>query len=122
MTGNNKIRSNVSLGMLRRLLAAVLLAAVSMTAFAADLAGAKQSGVIGEREDGYVGFVTDAPAADVRSLVQGVNDQRRAEYDRIAAANGITREQVEALAGRKAIEKTAAGEFVWTGGAWRKKP
>ncbi len=101
-------------------LAAMLLA--SSLVWAADLGTSKSAGVVGEREDGYIGFVEPAPAADVVTLIQTVNDQRRAEYERIAAGNGLTRDQVEALAGKKAIERTASGEFIFVGGAWQKKP
>ena len=90
--------------------------------WAADLGESKVAGVVGEREDGYIGFVEATPAADVTTLVQTVNDQRRAEYERIAAANGLTREQVEALAGKKAIERTEIGGFIFVGGAWQQKP
>lgn len=108
--------------MFRDLVAGAVLLTVSMLAFGADLGSAKSAGVVGEREDGYVGFVTESAADDVRTLVQGINDQRRAEYERIAAANGISREQVEALAGKKTIDMTASGEFVFVGGSWQKKP
>lgn len=107
---------------LRNLFLVAALFGAPMLALGADLGSAKSAGVIGEREDGYVGFVTASPADDVRSLVQGINDQRRAEYERIAAANGIAREQVEALAGKKTIAMTASGEFVFVGGSWQKKP
>lgn len=115
-------KSKRTVGVVRRLISGAALLVFSVFVWAADLGSAKSAGIIGEREDGYVGFVTATPADDVRTLVQGVNDQRRAEYERIAGANGISREQVEALAGKKAIEKTAAGEFVFVGGAWQKKP
>lgn len=103
----------------------IVLAAMLLTSslvWAADLGESKDAGVVGEREDGYVGFVQATPAADVTTLVQTVNDQRRAEYERIAAANGLTREQVEALAGKKAIERTETGGFIFVGGEWQQKP
>ena len=55
------------------------------------------------------------------SLVKDVNDKRRAEYQRIARSNELTLEEVEALAGRKAIERTAAGGWIRTNGGWRQK-
>ena len=90
-------------------------------AWAAELGPAKASGQIGEREDGYLGFVVDEPAADVVVLVKDVNAKRRAEYERIAAKNGLQRGQVEALAGQKAIERTAPGSYVYRGGSWARK-
>lgn len=106
---------------LSKMVLAVMLLASSLV-WAADLGESKSTGVVGEREDGYIGFVHSTPAVDVTKLIQSVNDQRRAEYERIAAANGLTREQVEALAGRKAIERTTSGEYIFVGGEWRKKP
>ena len=94
---------------------------IAGAAWAADLAGSKASGAIGEREDGYLGFVGGSAAPDVVALVESVNDKRRAEYARIAASNGLTRQQVEALAGKKAIAKTAPGGYVFQGGQWVKK-
>ncbi len=103
----------------------VVIAAMLLTSsfvWAADLGKSKDAGVVGEREDGYIGFVEASPAADVTTLIQTVNEQRRAEYERIAAANGLKREQVEALAGKKAIELTASDEYIFVGGEWQKKP
>ena len=103
----------------------VFLAAMLLTSsfvWAADLGESKDAGIVGEREDGYVGFVEATPSADVATLIQTVNDQRRAEYERIAEANGLTREQVEALAGKKAIERTQSGGFIFVGGEWQTKP
>ena len=99
--------------------AAVLFAAASV--WAADLSSAKSGGQIGEKEDGYIGFVVAAPAPDVVALVNDVNAKRRAHYEKIAKQNGITRSDVEALAGQKAIEKTASGDYVFSGGRWLKK-
>ncbi len=103
----------------------VILAAMLLTSpfvWAADLGESKDAGIVGEREDGYIGFVEATPAADVTTLIQTVNDQRRAEYERIAEANGLTREQVEALAGKKAVERTESGGFIFVGGEWQAKP
>ena len=93
----------------------------AVSAWAADLDSAKAQGLIGEREDGYLGFVVAAPGADVVALVNDINDKRRAEYERIAARNGIGRTDVEVLAGRKAIERTSSGGYVFSGGRWSRK-
>ncbi len=105
---------------LKNLLGA-LLCIFAFTAFAADLDSAKADGVIGEREDGYIGFVQASPPADVVALVEDINAKRRAEYERIAAQNGITRAEVEVLAGRKALARTASGGYIYTGGRWTTK-
>lgn len=90
-------------------------------AYAADLDQAKSDGLVGERADGYLGLVKSNAPADVVELVKAVNAKRRAEYQRIAGENGLTIEEVQALAGRKAIERTAAGQWVMPDGGWRQK-
>lgn len=110
--------------MYRKTLSAALLVAFSllaMTAAAADLDQAKRDGLVGERADGYLGLVVDTAPADVVALVRDINGKRKAEYERIASDNGITVEQVQALAGRKAIEKTRAGDWVLVNGGWQRK-
>ena len=87
-----------------------------------SLGDAKQQGLVGEQYDGYLGAVASSPTPAVRSLVTKVNGKRRAEYERIAAANNISRADVEALAGKKSIQKTAGGNYVKAEGqSWRQK-
>ena len=107
----------------RNLLSVVLsgLIFVSIAAFAADLNQAKRDGLIGERADGYLGLVVDSAPADVVALVADVNERRRAEYERIAKQNELALAQVQALAGKKTIEKTRAGEWIFVNGTWRRK-
>ena len=101
--------------------ALVVLAFVASVAHGAELAQVKGEGLVGERADGYLGLVqADAPAA-VTELVDDVNRKRRTEYQRIAETNDLTLQEVQALAGKKAIERTAAGNWVMTNGGWRKK-
>jgi hypothetical protein len=106
---------------LRTLLAGVALCLLAVAAFAADLDTAKADGLVGERADGYLGIVVASAPADVVALVDDVNGRRQAEYARIAKQNGIERSEVEALAGRKAIERTAPGGWIFTNGGWRQK-
>ena len=89
---------------------------------AADLQTAKSEGLVGERADGYLGLVKPAVPADVAELVRTVNAKRRAEYERIAAKNNLTLEQVQALAGKKAIERTEPGGWIMPDGGWQQKP
>ena len=89
-------------------------------AFAVDLATAKRDGLVGERADGYLGVVEASAGADVRALVDDVNGKRKAQYERIAAKNGIALTDVEARAGQKTIAKTAPGGWVFDG-TWKRK-
>ena len=99
---------------------AILALAMSASVFAGDLANAKAAGHIGERADGYIGVVNPPGSAEVRSLVEDVNAKRRSEYQRIAEKNGIELSEVELLAGRKTIEKTAPGGWIYVG-KWKQK-
>ena len=90
-------------------------------AFSAELDQVKSAGLVGERADGYLGLVDKNAPDDVVNLVKDVNDRRRAEYQRIASSNELTLDQVEALAGRKAIERTAPGGWILTNGGWQQK-
>jgi uncharacterized protein YdbL (DUF1318 family) len=96
-----------------------MLAALILTAgvaLAGPLDGPKQEGLIGERPDGYVGFVVDEIPADVKKLVD------RTEYEKVAEQTGTTLEAVEAIFGEKLIARQASGTYVMTsGGKWVQK-
>ena len=69
------------------------LALMAHGAFAADLTTAKQQGLIGEQNNGYLGLVrADAPA-DVKALVADVNAQRKNQFAQIAAKRKVRRTQ-----------------------------
>lgn len=80
--------------------------------WAITLQEAKEQGLIGEQRDGYVGLVVGNSAAEVRTLVREVNDERRRRYEQIASDNGITVEQVAAVAWERAVQATRAGHYV----------
>lgn len=86
-----------------------------------SLEDAKSRGLVGEDASGYIAAVS-SPTREVRVLVSSVNDKRRAEYERIADSNNISLSDVEVLAGKKAIEKTASGNYIrLPGGDWEQK-
>jgi len=93
----------------------------SIAAFAADLDQAKSDGLVGERADGYLGFVVQNAPADVVKLVNDINAKRKAEYQRIAEANKLSLDAVQALAGKKTIEKTRTGDWILVNGGWQRK-
>lgn len=84
----------------------------ALPAFAMSLDQAKSQGLLGEQASGYLGIVSPPGSRDVRDLVESVNLRRRDEYERIAARNGIAIEQVEQLAGKRAIERSPRGHYV----------
>jgi uncharacterized protein len=101
--------------------AAALLLALCASAGAMDLNQAKSAGLVGETLEGYVGLVNPSAPPEVTAMVNDVNARRRAEYQRIAQQNGIALAEVEALAAKKAIEKTRSGGWVRLNGEWRQK-
>ena len=92
---------------------------VGTMAHALDLHSAKQQGLVGETANGYLAVVK--PGGGAAALVAKINAQRKAQYQRIAAKNKISVSDVEALAGKKAVERTARGQYIRVGGSWRKK-
>ena len=81
-------------------------------------AALRSSGQAGERVDGYMGVVGDAPA-NVRDQVQAINIKRRALYTKLAQQKGATIEEVAAAAGCKIIgERLGPGQFYNAGGGW----
>lgn len=98
-----------------------LVLAIALPALALDLDEARAKGSVGERSDGFVAAVKDAPSAEVKALVDEVNAKRRAAYEEIAKRNGAPVEAVAALAGQKLIANLPAGQFVNDGSGWKKK-
>ncbi|MCY1434074.1 hypothetical protein D9M71_501190 [compost metagenome] len=74
---------------------------------------------MGEQADGYLGVVSSGgQAADIAAQI---NAARRAEYQKVASQNGAKLSDVEALAGKKAIERTPSGQYIQVGGKWVRK-
>ncbi|MGC1468980.1 MAG: YdbL family protein [Sphingorhabdus sp.] len=71
---------------------------------------ARAEGLIGEKTDGYLGFVS-APSPAVKALVDDLNIKRKAKYTEEALANGATVEEMAFRTGCRLIkERTAPGE------------
>ncbi|PCI73640.1 MAG: hypothetical protein COB20_16045 [SAR86 cluster bacterium] len=105
----------------RTLLLACMLFLVP-TSFALTLQEAKSEGLVGELRNGYVGLVVESAPAEVVALARDVNNQRRELYQQIARQNGISVEQVGALAFEKAVEATPAGQYLQdASSSWIKK-
>ncbi|MBG3983830.1 YdbL family protein [Pseudomonas aeruginosa] len=105
---------------------ALLALGISLSAMAMDLGqamsalgGAKAQGLVGEQADGYLGVVSNSgQAADIAAQI---NAARRAEYQKVANSSGASLADVEAMAGKKAMERTPAGQYVQVGGKWVEK-
>src|SRR5690606_38066431 len=91
-------------------------AAMSLNEAMSALGQAKASGQLGEKPDGYLGVVQSSGQAE--EIASQINQARRAEYHRVAQKNGISVSDVEAIAGKKAIEKTPPGQIIQLNGSW----
>lgn len=75
------------------LVGATMLATAGSGQESAAVMQARGAGLIGERFDGYVGFVT-TPNESLRRQVNAINIQRRALYSNLARRKGVTTEEV----------------------------
>lgn len=106
-------------GLLLALLLSLQAWAMNLNEAMTALPAAKAAGQVGERPDGYLGVVSSG--GNAAEIAAQINQARRAEYQRLAKDNGIAQSDVEAIAGKKAIERTARGQFIFFNGVWMKK-
>ncbi len=103
------------------LLFAALLASVPAAAQTPAVNGARASGIVGERYDGYLGLAAPAPSV-VRSQIAAINIRRRALYSRLAETKGVSPQDVGITAGCQLLARVAIGEaYLWTDGRWRRR-
>ncbi len=124
--------------LLTRFGAAVLALCLSLPALAISLDEAKRglepaksAGLVGETPTGHYGksggmpptgyLEVVRPEGQAADIVDAINRARRDEYARIAQKHGIPVAEVEAVAGKKAIEKTPAGQYIQLNGKWVRK-
>ncbi|MDH5564299.1 MAG: YdbL family protein [Nitrospirota bacterium] len=105
------------------ILSCLLIFIMPLVAFGITLDEAKQQGRLGERPDGYLGLPQPSSSPDTVNLMKDINNKRREVYRGIAEKNGTALSAVEALAGKKAIEKTPSGQLIMQpNGTWTPKP
>ena len=81
---------------------------------------ARRAGQVGERYDGYLGFVT-APSPALRRQVDAVNIRRRSLYANLAARRGVSPQEVGITAACSLLRRVAVGEYYLPGqGGWRR--
>ena len=102
------------------LLCALLLLGIGQSGLCLDLQTAKAQGLVGETPTGYLAVVGSGHA-EATALALSINAQRKQQYEEIAQRNNTPLKTVEALAGKKAIDMTPAGQFIQLNGAWTKK-
>ncbi len=116
-------------------IAAILLGATAVSASAQgnpatqrdpQYQAARTDGLIGEKEDGYLGFVVTPPSPAIKALVQDINIKRLAANTKQLAAEGNSGATVESLAFRNGCrqigERLAVGEkYQAPDGSWATK-
>ncbi|MFT4074189.1 MAG: YdbL family protein [Asticcacaulis sp.] len=109
---------------------AVAVSAVMTQPAVADVAGskalvdaAKAKGTVGERNNGYLGFVSGAGDAATKAAVDEINAGRSSVYGQAAAKNGVSPEAAGISAFANVIQpKLKAGEYYQdASGNWVKK-
>jgi len=98
-----------------------LAVSIAPVALADPLDDAKTAGYVGEKRNGMLGLVDSNAPSSVKALVESVNAKRKDAYAEIAKKNGTSLVAVSALAGKKAIEKTATGNYIEGPNGWEKK-
>ena len=99
---------------------ALLAGAASVTAQPAALSAAIQSGQVGERYDGYMGYVVP-PSPEVRRQVASVNLRRRNLYIELAGRRNVTAAVVGIATGCQLLRQLSPGEaYLLADGKWRR--
>ena len=89
-------------------------------ALALDLHGARSTGLVGEKSDGYIAALKPTP--EVQSLVTDVNTKRQQEYTRISQEKGQPVDVVAKLAAQQIITQLTPGSaYQATDGSWKKR-
>ncbi|WP_068077862.1 YdbL family protein [Novosphingobium lentum] len=82
-------------------------------------AAARAAGQVGEKMDGYLGYVS-TPSAALRAVVEDVNIKRKAVYAEKAQANHATVEEYALTSGCLLIRQTSPGEkYQAPDGSWQ---
>lgn len=117
---------------MRQLLAAKILLLSILLAFSASawsmnlstamnqLGTAKSQGLVGEKTNGYLGVIKNQNNA--QNIADLINQARKEQYIKLSGTHKVPLQEIEAMAGKKAIEKTPSGLYIQINGNWVKKP
>ncbi len=107
---------------MKKLFAAIGLLLLMQSAWAIDIHDAKDQGLVGEANTGYLAAVQSPASAEVRALIAEVNEKRKARFESTAKKTGTTLAQVANRFYELAVEKTASGHYYQdSSGRWKKK-
>jgi hypothetical protein len=101
--------------------ASLTLAVPVLAQESASIVEARRAGLIGERFDGYLGFVTSNAPAELHRQVNAINIRRRSLYYDLAARKGVTPEEVGITAACSLLRRIGIGEYYLSDqGSWRR--
>jgi uncharacterized protein YdbL (DUF1318 family) len=100
---------------------ALVTVAVAAAAQTPQVDAARQTGIVGERYDGYLGIAGAASPA-LRSQAAAINIRRRSLYSNLAASKGVAPQEVGITAGCQLLARVQVGEaYLLADGAWRRR-
>jgi uncharacterized protein len=105
------------------LIAAALATALAVPASAQSpvVSEAISAGQVGERFDGYMGFV-GTPSAELRRQVLAINIQRRKLYIGLASRRNVTAQLVGMATACQLLGELSPGEaYMLSDGVWRRR-
>jgi len=107
---------------MKKIFAAIGLLLLMQGAWAIEIHDAKEQGLVGEANTGYLAAVQSPASAEVRALVAEVNEKRKQRFSQTAKKTGTTVAQVANRFYELAIQKTASGHYYQDqSGRWKKK-
>lgn len=107
---------------MRNILTAIFLTLALQTAWANDIGTAKDQGLVGEANTGYVAAIKTPVSAELAALIADVNAKRKAKFEQTAGKTDTTIEQVSYRFYELAVQKTKPGNYYQdAGGNWKKK-
>ena len=107
---------------MNKIFAAIGLLLLMQSAWAIDIRDAKDQGLVGEANSGYIAAVQSTSSAEVRALIADVNNKRKAKFAETAKKTGTTMTQVANRFYELAVQKTAKGHYYQdSSGQWKKK-
>ena len=107
---------------MKKIFAAIGLLLLMQSAWAIDIRDAKDQGLVGEANTGYIAAVQSPASAEVRALIAEVNKIRKAKFADTAKKTGATVPQIANRFYELAVQKTLTGHYYQdSGGSWKKK-
>ena len=107
---------------MKKLITTIGLLLLLQNAWAIDIRDAKEQGLVGEANSGYIAAVTSPASAEVRALIADVNAKRKAEFEAAAKKTGTRTDQVAHRFYELAVQRTAPGGYYQdSSGGWKKK-